>query len=565
MARLDRLGPAREVAQIGSVIGRGFSYGLLRSVADTEDAALLAALEKLADADIVLVQGLPPDSDYRFKHALIQDVAYENLLKSRRQVLHRRVAETLCDQFADTAAAEPEVLAHHFTQAGLTDAAIEWWGKAGNQALRRSAFQEAISHLGKAIEMAGKAGDSAAGHRLKLQTDYGQAILWSKGYAAPETAAAFKRARELAGNIDIPGARLVAIYGQWAGQLMRGELQDARQSAELFVSEAKHGAGTTEALAWGRMLGLTCLVQGDFESAREHLQEALRIDDSERDRDAKLRFGVDSASCATAYLALTVWQFGEFDQARKLMQAALAGAIDSGHFPTQAVNYYIDGLLEMLFGKPGSAVRAAQSVVEICREHGISSYLICGTLLLSCARSRAGNTASSLTELREALSAFTGSGIRSALPMLLGFIADVEAEAENFEEASARVDEALSLAKQTGERWMDSFLHRIRGEILRKRDPTNPAPAEETFLTAVAIAQQQKAKSFELQAALSLAKLYQSTGRPADAHAVLAPAIEGFTPTPEFPEIEQAQRLLDAPRCCFDSGVSEHTCGRVIK
>ena len=144
MARLDRLGPARDVAQIGSVIGRGFSYKLLRDVAAMDDLPLQTALEKLTDADIVLVQGLPPESDYRFKHALIQDAAYENLLKSRRQVLHRRVAEILRDRFADTAAAEPEVLAYHFTQAGITDAAIEWWGKAGDQALRRSAFQEAI-------------------------------------------------------------------------------------------------------------------------------------------------------------------------------------------------------------------------------------------------------------------------------------------------------------------------------------------------------------------------------------------------------------------------------------
>ena len=177
MARLDRLGPAREVAQIGSVIGRGFSYKLLQAVAGMDDAPLEAALEKLSEADIVLVEGVLPESDYRFKHALIQDAAYENLLKSRRQVLHRRVAETLRDRFADTAAAEPEVLAHHFTQAGLTDAAIEWWGKAGDQALRRSAFQEAIAHLGKAIEMADKAGEGApratavlSAERLKLQT-----------------------------------------------------------------------------------------------------------------------------------------------------------------------------------------------------------------------------------------------------------------------------------------------------------------------------------------------------------------------------------------------------------
>jgi class 3 adenylate cyclase len=211
MARLDRLGPTREVAQIGSVIVRGFSYGLLRDVAGMEDVALQAALERLAEADIVLVRGLPPESDYRFKHALIQDAAYENLLKSRRQVLHRRVAEILRDRFAATAAAEPEALAYHFTQAGLTDAAIEWWGKAGDQALRRSAFQEAISHLGKAIEMADKSGDAAprpeaeagsAGQRVKLQTSYGQALLWSKGFGAEETKTAFLRAQELAAGID---------------------------------------------------------------------------------------------------------------------------------------------------------------------------------------------------------------------------------------------------------------------------------------------------------------------------------------------------------------------------
>jgi len=238
MARLDRLGPAREVAQIGSVIGRGFSYALLHAVAGMGEAALHAALDKLADADIVLVQGAPPDSDYRFKHALIQDAAYENLLKSRRQVLHRRVAEILRDRFADTAAAQPEVLAHHFTQAGMTDAAIEWWGKAGDQALRRSAFQEAIAHLGKAIEMADtdsaampRAGAkaTASDQRLKLQTTYGNALISARGYQAPETTAAFARARDLAAGIENASERFSVYYGQWAGSFVRAELPPMRK------------------------------------------------------------------------------------------------------------------------------------------------------------------------------------------------------------------------------------------------------------------------------------------------------------------------------------------------
>ena len=207
-ARLDRLGPAREVAQIGAVIGRGFSYTLLRAVAGMEDTALQTPLERLADADILLVQGLPPDSDYRFKHALIQDAAYENLLKSRRQILHRRVAEVLRDRFADSAAAEPQLLAHHFTQAGLTEAAIDWWGKAGDQALRRSAFQEAISHLGKAIEMADQGTDLLPpSDRLRLQIAYSNALVGLTGNHSSETKVAFSRARELAaGQRDAAGA-----------------------------------------------------------------------------------------------------------------------------------------------------------------------------------------------------------------------------------------------------------------------------------------------------------------------------------------------------------------------
>ena len=260
MARLDRLGPAREVAQIGSVIGRGFSYGLLRSVADMEDAELQAALEKLADADIVLVQGLPPDSDYRFKHALIQDVAYENLLKSRRQVLHRRVAETLCDQFADTAAAEPEVLAHHFTQAGLTDAAIEWWGKAGDQALRRSAFQEAISHLGKAIEMADKAGNSAAGAPRSSYRPTTARPTVVEGLCRHGTDGCFHTCRGTRRDIEIPAPERSLLYGQWPANLLRGELQDARQSAEGIRQRSRTWrANYRSGIAWGRMLGLTCL------------------------------------------------------------------------------------------------------------------------------------------------------------------------------------------------------------------------------------------------------------------------------------------------------------------
>ena len=306
MARLDRLGSAREVAQIGSVIGRGFSYKLLKAVAGMDDAPLEAALEKLSDADIVLVEGVLPESDYRFKHALIQDAAYENLLKSRRQVLHRRIAETLRDRFADKAAAEPEVLAHHFTQAGLTDAAIEWWGKAGDQALRRSAFQEAIAHLGKAIEMADKTrrGTSrrrggaglAPSRRLKLQTNYGQALIWGKGYAAPETIAAFARARDLGANAGERPRHLKPITVNGPAASCAAITLLCRDIAAAFLHDAEGAARMPEIAAAHRVLGLTLHLQGDFVDAQSHFVEALRIYDPRWDHDTKIHLGHDTGA-----------------------------------------------------------------------------------------------------------------------------------------------------------------------------------------------------------------------------------------------------------------------------
>ena len=554
-ARLDRLGSARDMAQIGAVIGRGFSYRLLQAVAGMDDVPLQMALERLAEADILLVQGLPPESDYRFKHALIQEAAYENLLKSRRQVLHRRVAEILRDRFADTAAAEPEALAYHFTQAGLTDAAIEWWGKAGDQALRRSAFQEAISHLGKAIEMADKAssgltprtapGAAAADQRLKLQTSYGQAMLWSRGFGAEETKTAFLRAQELAAGIDNADERFKIFYGLWVGNLSRGEFAVGRETAEAFRREAENAARTTEAVVGRRMLGLNCLWQGDFTQSQANLVQALRMYDPQRDREAKFRFGMDSGACATAYLAHTSWQFGEIERARGLIDEAVARAVESGHAPTSAQVYQFKALLGVFRGDANAALHAGETVVGLGREHGLAIALGWGTPCLCWARAQLGERNTGLTALTQAVAAYTDT-YKLFLPLFQGLLAELEAGAEDADGALTRIDAALALAGETGEHWTDAFLHRIRGEILWKRDSANPAPAAEAFRTAIAVAQQQKARSFELRAALSLAKLYQSKNRPADAHAVLARALEGFSPTPEFPEIEEAQALLDA-------------------
>ena len=551
MARLDRLGPAREVAQIGSVIGRGFSYALIRDMAGIEDAALQAALEKLAEADIVLVQGLPPESDYRFKHALIQDAAYENLLKSRRQVLHRRVAEILRDRFATTAAAEPEVLAHHFTQAGLTDVAIEWWGKAGDQALRRSAFQEAIAHLGKAIEMADKAREGAplatavlSSQRLKLQTSYGQAMIHARGYSAPETTAVFARARELTAGIEDAAERFSIYYGLWVGDFVRGELAPMRDIAEIIKREIEARPGSPEAGVAARLNGTTDWFAGNFADARVSLECALAIFDPERDSDLAFRFAQDLGVSITAYLALVLWPLGEVDRARKVAEEMVARATKIGHVGAAVYGHFHFAMFEMMRRNPAGAAPHIEALIDLARTHAMPTWTAYGRFLRPWSRRHLEGSDAGLSEMRAGIAACREQGVGNFIPLAATALAEGEVEASEIEAALATIDRVIADSEHTGQRWFIAESHRIRGNILLKRDLANTAPAEEAFLTAIAIAQQQKARGFELRAVLALAKLYQSANRAADAHAVLAPALADFSPTPEFPEIAEAQMLL---------------------
>ena len=285
-ARLDRLGEAREVAQIGAVLGRDFSYRLLSDVSSSavgfDEPRLQAALDRLTEADLLFADGAPPTAAYRFKHALIQDAAYDSLLKSRRQALHRRAAEALRD-----ANAEPEAIAHHFTEAGLDDAAIEWWGKAGDQALRRSAFQEAIAHLGKAIEMTDRAGATArpapggsaapTQNLTQLRVAQANALIAARGPSARETTEAFVRARKSASGDKDATERLAADFGLWLGSYQRGELPSMRTHAAAFLSDVEATPDSPEAGVAHRNAGATCWFAGEYRKARDHFERALGL------------------------------------------------------------------------------------------------------------------------------------------------------------------------------------------------------------------------------------------------------------------------------------------------
>ena len=381
--------------------------------------------------------------------------------------------------------------------------------------------------------------------RLKLQTSYGQALFWSKGFGAEETKAAFIRAQELAAGIGDTAERFPTYYGLWIGGLARGELAFARQTAKTFLHDAKREGRSTEIAVATRNLGFTYLCQGEFSNAEENLEEALRIYDPKHDRDATVHFAQDHVAASTVFLAQTKWVLGEVDRARTMINKAVAISVEAAHAPTAANVLQMKALFELLRNDTEAVTHAAEAAIELSQKHGLSLSLVMGELYAAWVHARLDDGESGAKAFRGALRAYADQGNRLFIPIYQASLAEIEADRQGGEAALALLDETLALAEQTGEHWTDAFLHRVRGEVLLKRDPANAALAEQAFLTAIAVAQQQKAKSFELRAALSLAKLYQSANRPADAHAVLAPALEGFAPTPEFPEITEAQALLD--------------------
>jgi class 3 adenylate cyclase len=324
-ARLDRLGSARDVAQIGAVIGRDFSYALLRAVARMEDAPLQLALDRLTEADILLVQGLPPNSDYRFKHALMQDAAYENLLKSRRHVLHRRVGEVVRHQFAAIATAEPELVAHHFTQAGFTEAGIEWWGKAGQRSLERSALFEAVAQLQRGLTLVGKLpeGVTRMQHELDLQIALGKAMIATKGYGAPETGEAFNRARSLCEQLDSPPQLVTVLHGQWVRVLLAGDLALARSRAEELLTLGTERNDPVWTVMGCRISGVTCYWRGELIAARDYLEQGLLLYDPTHHSSYAEPTVDDTHVVMLTYLASTLLCLGYLDQARSNREAAL--------------------------------------------------------------------------------------------------------------------------------------------------------------------------------------------------------------------------------------------------
>jgi predicted ATPase len=400
-----------------------------------------------------------------------------------------------------------------------------------------------LAALGETDEV--KAAIAQRQRRFDLQTSYSQALLWAKGFASEETMAAFARAGEFAGPAENAAARFGTYDAQCLRSFMRGEYRQAREIAETFVREAEAGGRGAEAGAARRMLGLICLYQGDLKAAKAALERASSDFVPERNKEAQF-WGPAGDVTASAFLALTEWHLGEVERARQHIQQAIRRADELGDVTTIATALFFRTILESRRDDVCATRFAADALLKLSEEYGMKTYSDEGRVYANWARGRVLDPGVGANAAMQALTAYLAPGNKADAPSLHGSLAELEAMTGEPAAALARIDRGLAIAEETGEHFTDAYLHRLRGEILLKRDPTDPSPAEDAYRTAIAIAKKQAARGYELLASLALAKLYQSTGRPAEAHAVLAPAIEGFSPTPEMPEIAEAQALLMA-------------------
>jgi class 3 adenylate cyclase/predicted ATPase len=512
MARLDRLSPLKEIVQTGASIGREFSYTMLQAVTGQNESMLLLALGQLESSGLLFRAGAPPDARYTFKHALLQDAARESLLKSRRQTLHLRIADVLRNQFAATASTEPEIVAYHLTQAGVGAAAVEWWGKAGDIAIRRAAFAEAAAHFGKAIEIADAAsGDAAAAvplaNRLKLQLAYGQALMFASGWTAEQTIAAFARAREMATGIDDRSQRLAIYYGLWGGSFVRGELSAMREIADAFLADAQAEKGSPQEGVAHRAVGESSWFAGDYARARRHFEHAVAAYDEARDAALAQVFGQDIGMAAKVFLALAEGPLGNIEQARQLGDATIALARRSGHVPTLAYAYFHVFMLEGLLSDRIGDSPHGDALFALAQEHAMPVWNAAGTFARGTSLYWRGEKEPGFATMRQGLALFRQLGIGVYLPLLGLALARVGGDLFGAAAGLATIDETLAEGERSGQHWLDSMLHRQRADLLLQLSPPDRPGAEAAYRRAIEIAEQQGTRLFASRAALGLAQL----------------------------------------------------------
>jgi class 3 adenylate cyclase/predicted ATPase len=554
MARLDRLGSAKSIAQIGAVAGREFSHALLAAVAHTPEAELQSALERLTEAGLLFRQGIPPDATYLFKHALIQDAAYGTLLREAKRALHARIAETLETQFAEIAESQPGLLAKHFTEAGLTNKAVNYWSKAGQRSLARSALSEAVEQLKRAIELIAALPGTTELRReqIKLQVALANALMHTKGFATPETKAALAQARLLIERAEALGEPpedplllFSILYGFWATNYVGHNGDALRELASQFLTLAQKQTATGPLVVAHRLMGSSFSTTGDVFQGRKHLDKAIALYDRAEHSPLATRFGQDVGVVILSFRSWTVWALGYPDAAKADIECALKNAREIGHAPTLMYSLYFAPWTAILRGDYVEANARAEELIALGDQKRATFWKEGGIIIRGCILTLTGQAEAAIQTINRAMTFWRSAGSTVNFPLFLAHLATAYAQVGQFDESSRCAREALSTTEATNERVWEAELHRMSGEIARITPVPGGSSAEAYFERALAISRQQQAKSLELRAAMSLGRLWRDRGKRQEAHELLAPVYGWFTEGFDTRDLKEAKALLE--------------------
>ena len=552
MARLDRLGPAKEVAQIGAVIGREFSHALLAAVANKPEAELQSTLDRLAAAGLLFRQGVPPHATYLFKHALVQDAAYSTLLREPRRVLHARIAETLESQFAEITESQPELLARHCTEAGLIEKAVGLWGKAGQRSLERSALVEAATQLTRALEQMAAIPATPALRReqIKLQVALANALMHTNGYGAPDTKAAVERARlfieaeALGEPPENPLLLFSVLYGFWVANFTAFNGDVARALAAQFLALAEKQPAPVPLMIGHRLMGNSLLFSGDIVGARAHYNQAIALFDPAPHRPLATQLG-DVGVAIFSHRAWALWSLGYPEAALGDTNHALKDARATGYAATLMVALGYALPTHIYCGDYAAANAHADELVALADEKGAMLWKAAGMMNQGWVSALTGDASNAVQMISSGIAAWRSTGATLWMPLYLPILARAYAKLGQFEIAWRSIGEAMTAVETTKERTSEADIHCIASEIeLMSPDP-DAAKAQAYLERALGVARQQQAKSWELRAAMSLARLWRDQGKTQQAHELLAPVHGWFAEGFDTLDLKEAKALLE--------------------
>jgi class 3 adenylate cyclase/tetratricopeptide (TPR) repeat protein len=547
MARLDRLAPVREVAQIGAVAGRDFHYELLKAVAGLPTDRLEEALDQLVESELIFRRGEIPHAVYAFKHALVRDAAYAGLLKSRRGQLHAAIASALEQRFPEVVQTQPETLAHHLTEAGLIERAIEYWLVAGKNAALRSANVEAMAHLQRGIEVIGRlpAGEDKDRSELDFQLVLGPCLIATHGPAASKALTTFARARELCERLGEPPEYLQVMFWLATASVVRGELPQALEAIAGLPSAAQ-ARGNQPALLNGiRGQAMILMFMGRIVEARDALERAVEAFSAseESDRMAARAAGQDAGVSMLVLMAWVLWILGQVDEAVLRMDAALERADTVQHAHTHAYAWYYAAVLHALRGEPVIAQGYAERCLAISEQHGFRQWLGLSRAIRGICMAVLDISGSRLDDVVAELGEYQQAGYQLGITAQFVLLCPALLLQNEPEAALETIDQGLSVVSHNSERFFEAELYRLKARALLMRGAPD-AEAEALLDQALRTARSQQARSLELRAATDLARLWMKQGKHAAAHDVLSSIYGRFSEGFDTRDLREAKAVI---------------------